>query len=184
MYTERTSGSIRQAAKTGGFARGFQAAVKGEPETLVMRAQESGTKAWFSRLGLANRAGVLSVGEAASREGSRSAGWLLLLADDAGKSTSQKYEAQAIRKGATVVRASGYALGRALGREYVSVVTVQASPFKFDLENWAVALQTYPASGLTVLGANAASIPGSKSRSNSVSAPGLSEKECQRGSTK
>ena len=183
-YTERTIGSIREAAKTGGFARGFRTNISADAETLVLRAQEAGVRAWFSRLGLANRAGVLAVGDAASREGSRTAGWLLILADDAGKSTAQKYEAQATRKGATVVRASGHALGRALGREYVSVVTVQASPFKIDLQSWALALDTYPDSGLSVSGAKGPIVAGSKSRSNSVSAPGLSEKECQRGSTK
>ena len=184
VYTERGSESVREAASTGGFARGFRAGIRAEADELCARACRAGTEAWFARLGLANRAGVLGVGDAASREGTRKDGWLLLLADDAGLSTIRKYEAQAGRKGAAIVRAPGSKLGGALGREYVGVVVVQASPFKNDLQLWAAALATYPWSGLTFSSSSGEDVAGGKSRLNSVSAPGLSEMECQRGSTK
>ena len=184
VYTERTAESVRQAAETGSFSRGFRAGVRADAEVLCDRVRTAGVEAWFSRLGLANRAGVLSVGDAACREGTRQSEWLLLLASDAGASTARKYEAQASRKGATIVRANGAALGRALGREYVGVVVVQASPFKNDLQRWAISLATYSGSGLTISSSSDEDVAGGKSRSNSVSAPGLSEMECQRGSTK
>lgn len=184
VYTGRAMSSVREAAEERTFGRGFKQNVSADAEVLIERACAAGTRSWFDRLGLANRAGVLSVGEAASREGTKTSGWFLILADDAGQSTAKKFRTQALRKDAKVVCTSGYALGKALGREYVSVITVAGSRFRRDLQEWASALESYPESGFVIPSPEHGNVAGSKSRANSVSARGLSEKECQRGSTK
>ncbi len=184
VYTGMEMASVCEAAELRTFGRGFKANVQSNADTLVERALVAGKRVWFDRLGLANRAGVLSVGEAASREGTKGSGWLLILACDAGQSTAKKFRTQALRKDAKVVCTSGYALGKALGREYVSVITVAGSPFRRDLQKWATALDSYPDSGFEITSVEGGNVAGSKSRANSVSARGLSEKECQRGSTK
>jgi predicted RNA-binding protein YlxR (DUF448 family) len=184
VYTGRTMSSVREAVEQRTFGRGFKTNVAADADLLVERVCAAGTRIWFDRLGLANRAGVLSVGEAASREGTKMSGWFLILADDASQSTVKKFRTQALRKDAKVVCTSGYALGRALGREYVSVITVAGSRFRRDLQGWASALGSYPDSGFETPSVESGNVAGSKSRANSVSARGLSEKECQSGSTK
>jgi ribosomal protein L7Ae-like RNA K-turn-binding protein len=128
--------AITLANERGGFAKSFhEAPAKVASPVLVARALELGEKAFFNRLGLANRAGVLAVGQAAARdEFSRKKIGLVIIASDAGTSGQERFGGNARRKGIpTLLIDSGAELGRALGREFVSVTLVHQSPFSIDL---------------------------------------------------
>ncbi len=136
-WTLPTVEAITQAAERGGFARAFKNQVpRTGPEMLLSRAVERMTKWWYNRMGLANRAGALAVGQASAREAFRDGrAALLILAHDAGSAAQQKYGTQAERKRVPLVIAhSGESVGASLGREFVSVTAVRPSPFAKDLE--------------------------------------------------
>lgn len=145
-WTLPTSAAVESAATRGGFARAFQCKVaRVAPELLVERAAERVTKWWYNRMGLANRAGALAVGQASAREAFRDGrAALLIMAQDAGSAAQQKFGAQAERKRVPLVVArSGASVGASLGREFVSVTAVCPSAFAVDLERtarWIVSL--------------------------------------------
>lgn len=128
------------------LSRAVRAPVRAVPPSeLVARAAAAGERVFLERLGLATRAGAAAVGEASSREAMRGAGWLLLVADDAGESGVARAEANAIRKGRPVARvASGGRLGAATGRDFVSVIVIQASRFETDITRLAAGLAAFP----------------------------------------
>ncbi|MFT4703012.1 MAG: putative RNA-binding protein YlxR (DUF448 family), partial [Bradymonadia bacterium] len=135
-WTCVTKDAIEGASERGGFARAFRTKVPVMPASeACSRVLKLGTKWWYNRLGLANRASALAVGQASVREAFReSRAPLVLLADDAGAAALSKYGQQAQRKSSNVVRwRHGAALGGSLGREFVSVVAVAPSAFDSDL---------------------------------------------------
>lgn len=147
-YTSPDWASVRSASDGRAFARAFQRRVNvPDADALSTRAMEVGVQAWWQRLGLANRAGALSVGQAAARDGARGDAGLTIVAEDAGSSAS-KFAQNARRKSVPVAWALGAEMGRALGREFVSVAIVARSPFSEQLTAWAAALGTYPDSGV------------------------------------
>lgn len=157
-WVEPTGEAVEAALRRGGFARAFRTAPGSvTPEVLLDRLVSSGTKVFLNRLGLANRAGVVAVGQTAVRaEGSRARGGLALLALDGGDAGQQRFGSWARAVGLSVARfRSGHVLGAALGREFVSVVVVQASPFAEDLTRMAAQLVGLPASEIGEFAASA-----------------------------
>lgn len=144
-WTQPSVAAIEAALKRGGFARAFQTRVRGVGvEDLVSRVVSLGGKGWHNRLGLANRAGALAIGQASAREALREGrAALVVLADDAGEAGKQKFSRDAERKALPSVWVRhGAWPGAALGREFVSVVTVARSPFADDLLRWATWLSS------------------------------------------
>lgn len=139
-WTLPSEAAIRQAAKRNGFAGAFRAELAPySADILLDRVRASGRKVFLERIGLANRAGALAVGQASALERMASGKVvLLLLAQDGGASGQNKFEYTARVRGIeTLVVESGATLGAALGREFVSVVAVERSAFSRDLVRWA-----------------------------------------------
>lgn len=136
-WTLPTREAISQAMVQGGFARAFRGSVaRVEAEMLVERASERLIKWWYNRMGLANRAGALAVGQVSARESFRDGrAALLVLSSDAGSAAQQKYSLQAGRKQVPRIDVrSGATLGASLGRSFVSLAVVRKSAFAADLE--------------------------------------------------
>jgi len=150
-HTEPTVEAVQQALVRGGFRRAFAREI-GEVtvDTLVERMVVLGRKAFFNRIGLANRAAVLAVGQTACRERFvRGIPALLLVAADVGSAARTKFTVNARRRAVPIATvASGNELGLALGREFVGVVLVEASVFADDLKCWARALAALPSTGV------------------------------------
>lgn len=138
-WTLPTAEAVGAAARRGGFASAFRVPLSGlDGAVLVRRLVDAGTRGFLERLGLANRAGVLAVGQAAVSErlGTRRVG-LLLIAADAGPAGRRKFLHTAEVRGiAAVTVESGAWLGQPLGREFVSVVAVEESRFAVELRVW------------------------------------------------
>lgn len=131
--------AIRAAVRRNGFASGFREPLSTfDADLLLTRAIAAGERAWLDRLGLANRAGALAVGQAAAQERLGTGGVsILLLAQDAGASRSKFGYTGRVRGILTLMLESGTTLGAALGREFVSVVAVERGVFADDLGRWA-----------------------------------------------
>ncbi len=147
VYTGPDAESIAATVSNRGFSRGWKGNVKvPSVDVLTARARDLGLTCWRQRLGLAHRAGALSVGQAAARD--NTSGAAMLLATDAGEAAQSRFASNAGRKQMPLIRTSGETLGSALGREFVSVVIISRSPFAESLTAWATALSTYPESGI------------------------------------
>jgi predicted RNA-binding protein YlxR (DUF448 family) len=136
-WTLPTRAAIHQAVSHGGFARTFRSGVgRADADLLVERASERLIKWWYNRMGLANRAGALAVGQVSARESFRDGrAALLVLSSDAGSAAQQKYSLQAGRKQVPRIDVrSGATLGASLGRSFVSLAVVRKSAFAADLE--------------------------------------------------
>ena len=143
--------ALGAALRRGGFSRAFSTQVRGvNVEELSARVRALGEKGWHNRMGLANRSGALAIGQASAREALRDGRVaLVVLAEDAGEAAKQKFSRDAERKQLpTVWVREGAALGAALGREFVSVVTVASSPFADDLLRWATWLSSFGAESI------------------------------------
>lgn len=128
---------IEQAVQRKAFERGLEIeAVGASAAVLVERALALGERAFFERIGLANRARTVSVGQAAVRaEFSGVDEGLLLMAADAGEAGRDRFGRSADTKGVGVlVVREGARLGGALGREFVSVAWVRPGPFAETLQ--------------------------------------------------
>ena len=134
---------MADAARRNLFARSFQGRAESVGDlTLRARLLEVATQAWFSRLGLALRAGQLVVGSQAVLDTlPREAPGAILFAHTVGGAVQAKVE-QATRRWGSVplLRASGDELGHALGRTFVATAMVRPGPFADDLARWATAL--------------------------------------------
>lgn len=150
-WTRPDREAVGAALRRGGFSRAFSTQVRGvNVEELSARVRALGEKGWHNRMGLANRSGALAIGQASAREALRDGRVaLVVLADDAGEAAKQKFSRDAERKQLpTVWVREGAALGAALGREFVSVVTVASSPFADDLLRWATWLSSFGAESI------------------------------------
>ncbi len=150
-WTAPTPAAIEEAVRAGAFARAFRTKLAPHTaEELVSRAVSLGTKGWYNRLGLANRARALAIGQVAAKEAFREGrNGLLIMADDAGDATQAKFRANASRKRLPVVVVrSGSRVGESLGKSFVSIVVVQSSVFAEDLKRWASQLVEFPSSDI------------------------------------
>jgi hypothetical protein len=148
VHLEPTVDCLREAFKRGVFRRTWGDAWKDTAiDSLCIRFAASATEALQQRLGLAVRAGALAVGQASSSEAmarSHRHG-ILFSASDAGDSAQAKFTRNAGRKNARVAcLADGYWLGRATGREYVSVAWVDEPAFVHPLDRACRAVQGLP----------------------------------------
>lgn len=143
-WTHCSASCIRLAVERGGFRRAFGKVPRLVSADLIGSARELGEQVWFRRLGLANRARALGVGQEAARDGmSRvsSGEGLLVLAADAGGSGLSRFRVNAQRKGVAVVSVpTGARLGAGLGRDFVSAVYVEPGAFASTLGPWALGL--------------------------------------------
>jgi predicted RNA-binding protein YlxR (DUF448 family)/ribosomal protein L7Ae-like RNA K-turn-binding protein len=143
VWLEPTLACLKQAVQRRAFERGLEL----EPQeldvaVLVERARLLGERRFFERIGLANRARKVSVGQTAVRaEFSGVDEGVLLVASDAGEAGRSKFGRSAGTKGVPVVELrEGARLGGALGREFVSVAWVHPGPFADELERMGEAL--------------------------------------------
>ena len=141
VYTLRSVRAVELAATRRQLVGGFA--------TLMPRVVQAAEKALWERVGLACRAGELSIGQIAVRErlAQSPPPALLIFADDAGKAGVDRVHDHALHRGASVIRVrDGFTLGAALGREYVSSVLCNPSPFARDLCSWAPFMAHYEGS--------------------------------------
>lgn len=148
VHLDPTPAGLRDGFKRGVFRRAWGDAWKDSAlEPLTQRLQQSATEALQQRLGLSVRAGALAVGQASSSEAmarARRTG-ILFAASDAGDAGQTKFTRNAIRKNARVVHlVDGYWLGRATGREFVSVAWVDEPAFVHPLDRACRALEGLP----------------------------------------
>jgi ribosomal protein L7Ae-like RNA K-turn-binding protein len=106
-------------------------------DTLVTRMTQQGRRAFYDRLGLACRANALGIGHVSAAELLTNRPALVILAADSGAAGQRKFAQQAARKNVPILTVeTGADTGRALGREFVSVVVVARSAFADDLCRW------------------------------------------------
>lgn len=111
----------------GGFSRAMKRRVVVEaPEEFCAQVERGLEQRVWERLNELFRARQVIVGQTLVLEALKKNGVeVLILADDAGESTEQKFIQNAGRKGLKVLRGwSGSELGQMAGREYVSVIGV------------------------------------------------------------
>jgi hypothetical protein len=173
VWTEYGLNSLRDAVKRQVFVRVWGAEANVAASVLEERYQQSGETYFLQRLGLCLRAGAMAVGHEAVRERMTGSTYgLLLLSVDAGESSRTRYTRNVERKqGVLVELASGERLGRALGRDFVSCVWVDTSPWVDDLSRLASALNGLPA-GTIVSYDNAAARVGRTAGSQDSAVPG------------
>ena len=173
IWTDYGLNSLREAIRRQVFVRSWGAEANVASSLMEERYQQTGESYFLQRLGLCLRAGAMAVGHEAVREGMTGASsGLLLLPVDAGESSRTRYMRNVERKHGIVVElASGERLGRALGREFVSCVWVDTSPWVDDLSRLASALNGLPA-GTIVSYDNAAARVGRAAGSNDSAVPG------------
>lgn len=132
VYTLRTTRAIELGATRRQLIGGVT--------VLLPRVQQAAERAFWDRLSLACRANALSIGQIAVRErlGKGTRVGLMVVAADAGSAGIDRVHDHALHRGATVVTVrDGYALGAALGREFVSSVLCEESAFSRDICSWA-----------------------------------------------
>lgn len=142
-WTLATPAAIDAAVRRRAFSRAFRAQVSHpEASVLVARAIDEGERCWRDRLGLANRAGRLGVGGVAARERARKPGrGLVFLALDAGQDVRSRFgEAVVDCRWDRYEVATGMGLAAPTGREFTSVVFVEAGRFAKDLRRISDAL--------------------------------------------
>jgi predicted RNA-binding protein YlxR (DUF448 family) len=148
VHLRPSADSIVDAVKRGVFRRAWGSDLKRESEgELLERLRDTALNTLNQRVGLAVRAGALSVGQASSSEAmakSRRHG-LLFIAADASEGNQQKFARNGVRKGASVVTLrSGTDLGAPTGRGFVSVAWVDEGAFVNPLKRACSALLGLP----------------------------------------
>ncbi len=146
---------VAVALRKGGFARSLRTRVAPVTDaTLVTRLLEAGESAWFQRLGLGLRAGLVAAGALSADEAFAGAtGGLLILASDARGASRRSLSEQARRHRADTLEVrDGAWLGAALGREFVAVAYVRRSVFSTELLSWGRALANLPGSRILAPG--------------------------------
>lgn len=141
IYTLRTPKAIEQAIS--------RRQLQGNLATLMPRVHQASERAFWDRLGLACRAGEMAIGQVSVRERltQKPAPALLILAEDAGKAGVERVHDHALHHGANVLWVrDGFALGAALGREYVSCALLNVSAFSRDISAWAPFMVQYEGS--------------------------------------
>jgi predicted RNA-binding protein YlxR (DUF448 family) len=169
VHTGLDAASVRAAAASGAFSRGFRQRVGVDSvDALLERAREQGERAWLQRIGLARRAGCVAIGQAAVQDVSRSGTGLVVIASDASDATVKKFRSNAVRRGEPVAALGGGVLGAALGRTFVSVAMVHGKPFAEELRFWAECLGSYDGSGISLVEGAGVRLDRGKERSKGV----------------